>query len=153
VTTVAWDGEALAADRRVTQDGTIICMTVKVRRCGDGRRIGAVGSLSAVHAVLHALESGVRPVEWPDEAEALEVMPDGRVFRHDGLGRAPVLGRFQALGSGRAFALAAMACGRSAAQAVAIAARFDHCTGDGVDALAATAAPRRTVPRGRRRAG
>ena len=43
--------------------------------------------------------------------------------------------RFVADGSGRDFAIAAMALGRTARQAVALAARFDVYTGGGIDSI------------------
>ena len=48
-------------------------------------------------------------------------------------------GPFCAIGSGRDFALAAMALGHSAIEAVTVAGRFDTASGNGFDALPLTA--------------
>jgi len=77
---------------------------------------------------------------WQDREDAsvhaLEILPDGTVLRHEAQGSYP-MGRTQAaLGSGAPYALTAMVCGRTAAEAVNIAALFDVWTGGGADVLA-----------------
>lgn len=49
--------------------------------------------------------------------------------------REPVIERCYAVGSGSHFALAAMACGKTAVEAVRLAARFDPGTGGRVESI------------------
>jgi len=64
------------------------------------------------------------------------VLLDGTVMFHQEYGAFPLECCYAALGTGAAYALAAMECGRTASEAVAIAALFDVWTGGGADVLA-----------------
>ena len=90
------------------------------------------------------LERGAKPDEFPTTqrdvdlyAGTLVIEPDGRLLKYE---RGPYPMNFldtqTAIGSGGDFARAAMACGRTAAQAVEMAALFDSGTGNGIDTLA-----------------
>lgn len=151
MTTIAWDGAMLAADRQVNADGTRAGEMVKVRRGRDGRLFGCAGRASEVHPALTALAAGRKP-KMSDETEAIEVRPDGSVWLHDTRGSTPMLPGQFAIGSGACFALAAMACGRSATEAVLLAARFDHCTGNVLDTLTWEAPPPKRKPPAAKRA-
>jgi ATP-dependent protease HslVU (ClpYQ) peptidase subunit len=153
VTTVAWDGQTLAADRLITEGGHVAAHVVKIRRCADGRLIGAAGELDAITALLDWLEAGGdRPAFLANKqaAEALEITPRGQVWNHLQYGRTLLVPGPQAIGSGAPYARAAMALGASADKAVRIAAQFDTCTGGRVDALALAPKARKT-PRRRRK--
>jgi hypothetical protein len=137
MTTIAWDGVTLAADRRITS-GTVTYSTTKIRRTSDGRLIGATGDYGVCSAMLDWLESGgARPTCQDSERwiSALEIMPDGACWMHNRDSRWQVEDRFIAVGSGRDYAMAVMALGHSARAAVEIAARFDPGTGNGIDEL------------------
>jgi 20S proteasome alpha/beta subunit len=137
MTTIAWDGTTLAADRRISS-GTITYSTTKIRRTGDGRLIGATGDFGVCGQMLDWLESGgARPAcqESDRWATALEVAPDGTCWMHNRDSRWRVEDPFVAVGSGRDYAMAVMALGHDATRAVEIAARFDPGTGNGVDGL------------------
>lgn len=139
MTTIAFDGKRLAADRRVSGDGFTYLMT-KIRRCPDGRLIGASGNASAVMALLDWLEAGAAgepPVKLdsPDWGDMIEVMPDGAVHLWGLYGRFRINDKLAAIGSGSCYARAAMACGRAADAAIAVAALFDSKTGDSCDVL------------------
>jgi len=137
MTTIAWDGAVLAADRRITS-GTVTYSTTKIRRTADGRLIGATGDYGVCSAMLDWLENGGnRPTCQDSERwiSALEVMPDGSCWMHNRDSRWRVEDSFVAVGSGRDFAMATMALGYNAARAVEIASRFDPGTGNGVDEL------------------
>jgi ATP-dependent protease HslVU (ClpYQ) peptidase subunit len=138
MTTIAWDGTTLAADRRATL-GSVRMTVCKIGRGRDGNLVGVSGTAALIEAVLHWLcEGGERPEGQDDKGDfcaVLEVTAEGEVYRHERLGRFRVLDRFFAVGSGADFAMAAMHCGRTAAEAVAVAAHFDTMTGDGVDSL------------------
>jgi 20S proteasome alpha/beta subunit len=138
MTTIAWDGATLAADRRITS-GTVTYSTTKIRRTADDRLIGATGDYGVCAAMLDWLENGgTRPTCQDSDRwiSALEIMPDGSIWMHNRDSRWPVEDRFVAVGSGRDYAMAVMALGHSARLAVEIAARFDPGTGNGVDELA-----------------
>jgi hypothetical protein len=138
VTTIAWDGEAMAADKRANVSGSRITVS-KIRRGRDGNLVGIAGSMALFEDIFAWLCEGEKRPEAQGEkgdwCEVLEVTAEGRVFRHERLGRFEVQDKQYAVGSGSDFARAAMACGMSAAEAVKLAARFDTATGDGVESM------------------
>lgn len=130
MTTIAWDGITLAADSLSCSNGQRSRVR-KLRRCEDGRLIAAAGESGAVAAYLNWLERCVplepapmRPSfqhDADDCVHALEIMPDGTVWRHERFAPFIVEERSTAIGSGAAYALGAMAAGKSAPEAVVIA--------------------------------
>jgi 20S proteasome alpha/beta subunit len=137
MTTIAWDGSMLAGDRRANASG-MAYETSKVRRAGDGRLLGFAGEIGVGNLMLDWLDrGGARPAAQDTErwVTVLEVTPDGTCWCHGRDARWKVEQPFFAVGSGRDFALAAMALGQDAERAVEIAARFDTGTGNGVDVL------------------
>lgn len=137
MTTLAYDGKTLAADRQITKGGARWSRTKKIHQLADGRWFAGAGSLDQCIAVRNWLDSGADPDEAPnaDEFEALIVDPDGRVFCiGDGLQisevEAPV-----AMGSGEQFAMMAMRCGANAREAVERTSEFDTNTCAVVDAV------------------
>ena len=138
ITTIAWDGKTLAADRRaVHQD--CISTSQKIFRLEDGRLVGAAGGWTVCQIWMDWLVAGgERPALLATEEEyinGLEIRPDGNCIQHLRHGSVPTFDPFIAFGSGKHFAMAAMACGKTAAQAVEIAAMFDPHTGNGIDTL------------------
>lgn len=138
MTTIAWDGATMAADKRANIGGVRLTIT-KIRRGRDGNLVGIAGAAALFEELFAWLCDGApRPdaqSEKGDWAEVLEVDPEGRVWRHERLGRFLVEDRCYAIGSGGAVARAAMELGCDAAAAVRMAARFDTSTGDGIDAM------------------
>ncbi len=137
MTTIAWDGTTLAADRRITS-GTVTYSTTKIRRTEDGRLIGATGDFGVCSEMLDWLENGGTRPSCQDSdrwASALEVMADGICWMHNRDSRWRVEDAFVAIGSGRDYAMATMALGHPAEKAIEIAARFDPGTGNGTDTL------------------
>lgn len=143
MTTIAWDGRTLAADRQNTVDDDKSFRGTKIIRTVDGRLIGAAGNTVVCHAMMewladHPDTRGDMPAPQCQEdssAHVLEVMRDGTVWRYETHGAFP-LGKGAAVcGSGGPYAMAAMACGRTADQAVEIACRFDQLSAGPVDAL------------------
>jgi 20S proteasome alpha/beta subunit len=137
MTTIAWDGSTLAGDRRGNAGGMAyeVC---KLRRTADGRLLGFSGEIGVGTLMLDWLDrGGPRPAAQDSDrwATLLEIEPDGSCWCHGRDGRWRIEQGFFAIGSGRDFALAAMAMGADAAKAVEVAARFDTGTGNGVDAL------------------
>jgi hypothetical protein len=143
MTTIAWDGRTLAGDRRGNAAGMAyeVC---KLRRTADGRLLGFSGDIGVGMLMLEWLDrGGARPPQQDTDrwATVLEITPDGACWCHGRDARWRIEQPFFAIGSGRDFALAAMALGRTAPEAVDLAARFDTGTGNGVDALALEGAP------------
>lgn len=143
MTTVAWDGETLAADRLVTSGDNIkAAATRKVaRRESDGALIGCAGEVCTIHAFMEwffAGEEGVRPSLKASNLEhgcaaAIIVRPGLLLEFHDKCGWHPIESRPIAIGSGELGALVAMRCGKTAIQAVEIVSEFDVWSGGGVD--------------------
>jgi hypothetical protein len=85
-------------------------------------------------------EAGADPADFPkcqedkDDWARLIVVADGRVMVYERHPIAfPVEDPFMAWGSGRDYAMGAMARGATAREAVEIAMRFDHHCGMGID--------------------
>lgn len=144
VTTIAYDGERIAADSQETCETEAggstkhVCAKLFRKRIGEGRK-----AYDVIIATAGESSPGMVFVDWygtgkeiprvlidhdPDFT-CLILSPMG-LFEVDKYCR-PIerTEKFYAIGSGRKEALAAMACGKSAADAVRIAARFDNYTG------------------------
>lgn len=143
MTTVAWDGQQLVADRQINcGNGKGSC--TKIFRLRDGRLFGATGEHQDALLVRDWLNGNEgRPSNVGEGFVALVVTLGGGVFRLENkLVLAPVEEGFCAIGSGSDYATAAMALGKGARVAVAIAGRFDPYTGTATDVLR-IAKPRR----------
>lgn len=140
MTTIAWDGKMLAADRRVSYGNCSDHQRTKIYRRGDGALCGAVGQSSRCAAFTRWFlsgEQGERPAmgEKSDAVHAIIVGADGVLTIHDEAGWFEVEAQFTAIGSGCDYALGAMAMGADAGDAVRTAIRFDGLTGGAVDVL------------------
>lgn len=137
MTTIAWDGESLAADKLA--DCGYAMTTTKIRRTSDGRLLGASGDAGLARKMLDWLElGGGRPEDQKgkdDWVAVLEILPTGEIWRHERFGKFKIEDSTVAIGSGRDLAMAAMECGKTAMEAVLIASKFDTATGRGVDVL------------------
>lgn len=142
MTTIAWDGAALAADR-LCNSGDV---AVSIRKLHDCGAFAYAGCGAAVDVVIVAdwLRDGAPDVQLTgvESSKCCGIAVrkhDRALFTVEIAEKRPILlpieERFHAEGSGRQAALAAMACGKSAREAVKIAARFDVCTGRGVDSV------------------
>lgn len=138
---IAWDGFRLAADKRILM-GNMIRTTTKIFRDGNAL-VGYSGGADAGEEILAWFRRGRDPATFPesqrnkdDWAGLLVVFDDGIIWKFE---RTPYPVKFPpqlfAIGSGSDFALAAMHCGKDAAQAVEIACLFDSSCGNGVDVL------------------
>ena len=145
MTTVAWDGRTLAADR-AAWSGNFKYQVRKVYavRAPNGRRcaIAFSGDGGFAMAVLAWLRGGEHPGPYPEalnggpRAVALLVRDDGRTWKLDtSLRWTPTSGRLQASGGGQDMAMGAMAAGASAVEAIRIVARHSDLSGCGVSSV------------------
>lgn len=137
MTTIAWDGKTLAADSRATSNG-MPYKAVKIFTLSDGSIFAGSGDYGQVCAIRDWLYDLENPKSKPnaDDFAGLIVSPRGDAFRLEAaLIRLPIHEAFHAMGSGRDFAMAAMHCGRTAREAIEIAALYDVFTGGEVMAF------------------
>lgn len=136
MTTVAWDGKTLAADRRMAswQD------TCKLFKLKDGRVLAGAGFMDELHEVAAWLDGGGDERDKPvtadgDNATDYLLLDGAKLYWLTCPYLRPIEVRddMAAIGSGFKYALGAMQAGKTAAEAVAIAARFDPNTGGGID--------------------
>lgn len=138
---IAWDGHTLAGDRRAVLGG-LIRTTQKIFAVGDSL-VAYAGNADAGEEVMAWYKAGAAPETFPASqrnedtwAGLMVIRPGGVIWKYE---RTPYPVKFPpqqfAIGSGRDFALAAMHCGKTAAEAVEIACLFDNGCGNGVDTL------------------
>lgn len=143
MTTVAWDGKVLAADRLFIS-GEIKHYGAKVWRLKDGALFAGAGQGDVVISVRqwleeHGAESVITGKNAPRcgtdcNVSTLTVLPGGRLYHsHDRCVGVPVTLPFFAIGAGREFAFMAMHLGKSAVQAVLLAQELSPSSGGGVD--------------------
>ena len=145
MTTIAWDGERMAAD--TLAGGRFRAYKSKISRVempdGSVCLVGAAGDSYACAEHVEWLRRGAIPSEFPvalrDEScpsFLLVVTQDRQVCRYE-RGPYPVKVRAgpHALGSGCEFAMAAMFLGKTAPEAVAVAAHFDSDTGGEIEVV------------------
>ena len=141
MTTIAWDGITLAADTRSVCECTPIRVS-KLFRIGHLVYAG-VGNLAECHVIAAWLAAGAPPSDRPrceDDGRCglLLDLRTGEASRLIGKAQViqiPILEPFEAMGSGSQFALAAMALGKTAVEAVKFAMRFDVFTGGPVESV------------------
>jgi hypothetical protein len=138
VSIVAWDGKVLAADKQATNSGMKILST-KLWNLTNGITLAVAGGLPSGLAMKEWFVAGADPAKWP----ASQGTDDwARLIVFDGVGLhtyeqicVPIraMGDFEAWGSGRDFAMGAMAMGATAEKAVEIASSFSVDCGMGID--------------------
>jgi ATP-dependent protease HslVU (ClpYQ) peptidase subunit len=136
MTTVAWDGRTMAADRQLTLGGTALPLK-KIFQCGNDF-IGCCGSVQESMLFLSWYKDGRDPASKPklDDGFSAMVIQAGECMRYENLLMPYLINMpFWASGSGADYALGAMAAGKSAQEAVEIAIRFDTSSGLGIDVL------------------
>lgn len=137
---VVWDGKTLAADRQASC-GDLRMLTCKIRRLPSGEVVAWTGEVSTGMILADWYERGAKPEEWPKFQEGenwsrLIVASPGKLVTYEGGPypvAIPVLEKKAAFGSGRDFALGAMAWGADAEGAVTVASHFCASCGLGVD--------------------
>ncbi len=146
MTTIATDGKSMAGDGQASTQGTIVTSkSIKVVRmsgCYDGGIYAACGSAGwgdRLLAWLNAGEEGDPPKG--DEADGfMYLRPDGTLWQGGNDGLAVEIEVPFALGSGMDFAIGAMGAGKTAEEAVAIAAARDPNSGGLITVLHLTGA-------------
>lgn len=140
MSTVAWDGKTLAADKQSHQ-GDLRRVCTKIHQCKDGTVIGFVGETSAGQIMTEWYMDGEDFSKYPasqkdDKLNCYLIVAKKNnpvyVYSYLPIGMPEPEG-IAAWGSGRDFALGAMAMGANATQAVKVASQFDINTGMGVD--------------------
>jgi ATP-dependent protease HslVU (ClpYQ) peptidase subunit len=141
-TTIAWDGQRLACDSQMTQGHKKLMCKGKFYR-SDSRHatLAGGGDVDLLDKISHYWKSSDKPLselKLPDSNpmsqssrfQLLIVQDDGMAFFYDDDLINPVqIEAPYAFGSGGDFALAAMAMGASAADAIAVAEQLDIYSG------------------------
>ena len=141
MTIIAWDGKTLAADKASTDVGYLRTVT-KIFRVPGGV-VAFAGSAANALALLEWFRAGRDVAKWPktqedgdQAASALFADENNFLWRYS---TTPYPERsedpFDAIGSGRDYALAAMHLGHSARVAVEVACALDNSCGKGVDSM------------------
>lgn len=141
MTVIAWDGKTLAADKLACNGNTRNTVT-KIHRHGN-QLLGVTGDLSVGMEMLDWYREGADPARFPESnrdptkgCSLIRVCADGSVWKYESGPHAFRLeGEFMAFGCGDEAALVAMACGKSAAEAVLLVSRFNAGCGNGLDTL------------------
>lgn len=141
MTTIAWDGLTLAADRRISTDSQEAFRARKLADVGGAwvAVAGPIGLCRAFERWIRALDVSPMPAALArafdaGEVEALVVdCASGQVSVYSGSDLPTEVEGHAAIGSGWQFAKAALELGRTAGDAVRLAMRLDGATGGEVD--------------------
>ena len=131
--------KTMAADTQATS-GNRKLRCSKVRQMADGGLLGGAGNWAHICKVQRWAEAGFTDKTRPDfggdgaEFECLIVKGDGTIYLlDDQMELMPFSDGNFAIGSGGDYALAAMDCGKSPADAVRVASKFDAATSEPVE--------------------
>lgn len=148
MTTVAYKDGIMACDSCWSDNESWDTSQTKIKRLSSGALLGSAGDNDS-RQIERLFDKVKTPAGLPDKAAVLAlrvsyggiiVLPRGRVFKigaihmseahwdkdmDDDVGVWEISGPFCAVGSGKEFALGAMAAGKGALEAVKIACRFD----------------------------
>jgi 20S proteasome alpha/beta subunit len=141
MTTICYKGGVMAADKQATSSGCKHGKMTKIFKI-NGHLIGCAGDGHACMEMIRWFTDGAKPDEFPDiqkdedNGMLMVVTPEGKIqFYEKSFLPVQYENDFAAMGSGRDFALGAMASGLGAVQAVEVAISFDIYSGNGVDWL------------------
>lgn len=126
MTVIAYRKGVLASDGMACRGEFIDTLSEKkVHKLSDGRLVGACGDCAETYPFVKALDRPLAELPKLTESTVIVVAKDGRsikVYSEKGHYVTPIDGEyFNAWGSGRDAAMAAMHCGKTAAQAVMVA--------------------------------
>ena len=139
MTTIAFDGRTMAADRQMTDGSRKVRFKSKLRKL---QKIGALAGFAG--DIYKAIQLGdwlngdadLPGMDNPEDIEALVAFSDGRIMLYNGLGQPVELDEeVYAIGSGGDYALAAMELGKTAEEAVRYAMTRDGGSGFGVEVI------------------
>lgn len=139
MSTIAWDGYTLAADKQATS-GNLKAKCSKMLSLNDGTVLATAGSLAEGYSLFDWYVEGADRDMYPgfqNDSERwtslIVALPNGKCFEFEqAYHPLPVKGK-SAWGSGRSYALAAMEMGADAVKAVKVASKFDPSTGLGIE--------------------
>lgn len=146
MTVIVWDGKSLTTDKQATQSN--LMRTVTKSRIIRGHLCAVAGDWDLAQEMFVWFERGAKPDEVPpffrskeDWVAFVAITPDKRVLKFE---RSPYPMDFTetvendgwfVFGSGRDFAVGALAMGASPEEAVRIASKYCTTCGNGVDVL------------------
>lgn len=132
MTTLAWDGSSLAVDSLVTAGAAKWGQVRKIARVRNAV-CAFTGSVAGGLLLLEWYGDGAEPGEFPrlraDGFAELVVVREGKCLHFESTHMPSEVQAPAAWGTGREYALGALAAGATARQAVQIAARYDALTG------------------------
>lgn len=150
MTVIAWDGKLLAADKRATNTDGLVRTVTKITEVhwqdeDSGTDIkyitGIAGDPDVCMELLSWFQDGADPSEFPVTADkgdgTLVAISHEFGVQQWSKGPEPIYFEddFLAWGAGRDFAIAAMAMGMSAVEAVDLASKHNAFCGNGIDVL------------------
>ena len=135
MTTVAWDGETLAADKQGTVDGTPYPITkiAKVKNDTGTFLVGFCGDIGDGQSFIEYVRRGFKNMPAYNDFTGVVITKGGEIQLHGDANVCSFKADQFAVGSGGKFARGAMAFGATAVEAVLIASDLDTMTGLGVD--------------------
>ena len=137
MTTIAWDGKTLAADRQAHHGTSNTKYERKKLSVLDGKAIAGAGRASLNDAMTNWITCGGDLPDACKEGEYTVVVAKGEnnceVYEGVPIPLVIPAGVKLAWGSGAQAAMAAMECGKNAEEAIQIASRVDLDTGMGYD--------------------
>lgn len=127
MTTIAWDGRTLASDSQVTGD-YLENTFVKIRRFRNVL-CGACGAMEQAELFFRWVKDGM-PDKRPELTEIDALLVRGKTCYWYGEKLIGIrAAKLSAIGSGARFAIAAMHCGKTSKEAIALARKLDAGTG------------------------
>lgn len=145
MTTIAFSHRLgqLAADRRVTRDGTIVGQSTKILKVARTILVGGCGTTAIYSAFRDWVQGGCQGscpplfyqigTDWYEGARIV-FMPD-KIVTFTPVGIEILIGQDYASGSGQDFARAALTMGATAEEAVRVASQHDCFSGGDIDVL------------------
>ena len=137
MTTIAWDGKTLAADRQAHHGPSNTKYECKKLRVLNGRAIAGAGMKCLIDAMTDWITYGGDLPEACKQGEYTVVVASAEneceVYEGAPIPLKIPAGVKLAWGSGAQAAMAAMECGKNAEEAIVIASRVDLDTGMGFD--------------------
>lgn len=140
MTTVAWDGNTLAADKQSTYLIPIQANKIQaIKYNGENAFAAGAGVIRDIYPFIEALKKGKKLPSIDQEEPTFDVLvvtKSRKAYLYNGSDYPHELGNTKyAIGTGASFALGAMYAGKSAKEAVEIASQLDTGTGLGVDVV------------------